>query len=84
MEPTTVRFRHSLLKATPLEQQTYQPLHYPDELFRRFGFFRTEYEVYDPGATCRQSKKKYFVNRWDLSGKKQIVVVPLAGDPGGG
>jgi len=73
MEPTTVRFRHSLLKAKPLDQQTYKPLDYPDEMFRRFGYFRTEYNVYDPDRhTTTQSEKKYYANRWDLSGNKQI------------
>jgi hypothetical protein len=74
MEPTTVRFRHSLLKAKPLDERTYQPLDYPDEMFRRFGYFRTEYEVYDEERHIpTQTEKKYWVNRWDLSGDKQLV-----------
>jgi len=74
MEPTTVRFRHSLLKAPPVDKQTYKPLDYPDEMFRRFGYFRTEYEVYDEDRHVpTESTKKYFANRWDLSGTKQIT-----------
>jgi hypothetical protein len=73
-EPTTVRFRHSLLKATPLDKQTYKPLDYRDDMFRRFGFFRTEYEVYDDDRhRPTETQKKYFINRWDLSGQKQIA-----------
>jgi hypothetical protein len=74
MEPSTVRFRHSLLKAKDLDQRQYAPLSYPDTFFRRFGFFRTEYEVYDPiRHRPIESQKKYFANRWDLSGQKKIV-----------
>ncbi len=74
MEPSTVRFRHSLVKAKPLKDRSYEPLDYPDKLFRRFGYFRTEYDVYDPiRRRPLESQKKYFAKRWDLSGDKQVV-----------
>jgi hypothetical protein len=73
LEPTTVRFRHSLMKM-PAGGTGYQPLDYRDDAFRRFGFFRTEYEVYDGDRHLpTESTKRYFVNRWDVSGEKQIV-----------
>jgi hypothetical protein len=74
MEPTTVRFRHSLLKAKPEAERTYQSLEYRDDYFRRFGFFRTEFDVYDSDRHVPvETEKQYLINRWDLTGNKQIV-----------
>jgi hypothetical protein len=74
LEPTTVRFRHSLMRVPPPGESSYQPLEYRDELFRRFGFFRSEYEVMDGDRHLpSETTKRYFVNRWDLAGDKQIV-----------
>jgi hypothetical protein len=74
MAPTTVRFRHSLMKVPPPEERTYQPLEYRDDFFRRFGFFRTEFEVRDPERwDSTESQKKYLINRFDLSPGKVIT-----------
>lgn len=70
--PVTVKSLHSLVKAKPIDQQTYQPLAYRDDVFRRFGYFRTEYEVYDWERATLESQKQYLANRWDLSNGKKI------------
>ena len=74
LEPTTVRFRHSLLKVDQSARAAYQPLDYPDTFFRRFGYFRTQYDVYDPLTHAPvESQKKYLANRWGLSDQKKIT-----------
>ena len=73
MPPVTVKTRHSLMKALPIEQQTYKPMQYDDYFFRRFGFFRTEYDTYDPERGPMENQKKYLINRWDFSNGKKLV-----------
>jgi len=70
--PVTVKSLHSLVKATPIDQVTYKPLQYPDEMFTRFGYFRTEYEVYDAERGSLENQTQYLANRWDLSGSKKV------------
>lgn len=68
--PVTVKWRHSLLK---VGNRDYQEMDYRDDFFRRFGYFRTEYEVYDPERAVRESDKRYFINRWNTDDGRQIV-----------
>jgi hypothetical protein len=67
-EPTKIKFRISMMKKNPegLAERQYQPMEYRDELFRRFGYFRTEFETYDPLRGPLESQKQYLINRWDL------------------
>ncbi len=68
--PVTVKWRHSLLKAKTTD---YEPFDYRDDLFRRFGYFRTEFETYDVERATLESQKQYLINRWNLKGGKKIV-----------
>lgn len=70
--PVTTKIRHSLLKADPVETIA-APRQYGDDVFRRFGFFRTEFETYDAERGPLESQKAYYINRWDLSGDKKVV-----------
>jgi len=69
--PVTVKWRHSLLKAP--ESPDYEPMDFRDDFFRRYGYFRTEYEVYDELRATRESDKRYFINRWNTDDDRQIV-----------
>ncbi|MBM4397200.1 MAG: hypothetical protein FJ087_16140 [Deltaproteobacteria bacterium] len=73
MEPVTVKLRHSLMRSVPPAESTYQPRQYTDEAFRRYGYFRTEYEVWDPERNSLENRKRYLINRWDLSPGKRIT-----------
>jgi hypothetical protein len=68
-EPALVKYRISLMKKDPrgAAPSTYEPAAYPDEFFRRFGYFRTEYATYDAMRGPLESQKQYFINRFDLS-----------------
>jgi len=72
MPPVTIKTRHSLMKATPIDAQTYRPADYRDEKFRRFGFFRTEYDVWDPERGALEGNKQYLINRWDFTNGKKL------------
>ncbi|MFH2008393.1 MAG: zinc-dependent metalloprotease [bacterium] len=66
--PTKLTYRFSLKKKNP-EGRTptqYEPKQYRDEFYRRFGYFRNEYPVYDPERGVLESQKQYLVNRWDV------------------
>lgn len=74
LNATPIRFRHSLIKAPSPDQVTYQPLEYRDDLYRRFGFFRTTYNVFDnQRSDLTETAKRYYAQRWDLSGNKKIT-----------
>lgn len=73
MPPVTVKTRHSLMKALPIDKQTYKPMQYDDYFFRRFGFFRTEYDTYDPERGPMENQKQYLINRWDFSNGKKLI-----------
>jgi len=67
--PTLVKWRHSLMKA---KERDYEPMDYRDDFFRAFGFFRTEYEVYDEERAVQESGKRYFANRWNVADGRKI------------
>ena len=68
MEPVRVRLRISMMKKDPdgAPERTYEPLTYRDEFFRRFGYFRTEFETFDPDRGPLESQKQYLANRFDV------------------
>jgi hypothetical protein len=68
-----VKTRHSFVKVPGPTETDYQPLEYGDDLFRRFGYFRTEYPTYDPERGPMENQKKYLANRWDVRGARTIV-----------
>ena len=63
-----MRLRISLMKKNPdgIPARTYEPLTYRDESFRRFGYFRTEYDTFDPDRGPLESQKQYLAGRWDV------------------
>jgi hypothetical protein len=67
-QPSLVRYRVSFRKMDPygVPERTYQPLQYRDEFFRRFGYFRTEFETFDPERGPLESEFQYLANRWDV------------------
>lgn len=66
--PSKMKTRISLMKKDPegRPKRKYQPRQYRDEYFRRFGYFRTEYEVYDKDRGQLESEKQYLANNWDV------------------
>lgn len=59
-----VTYRNSFLKVDP--KQHYEPLDYPDPLFEKFGYFRTEREGYNRDRGVTDIDRIYLVNRWNI------------------
>jgi len=66
--PSKMKTRISLMKKDPegRPKSQFQARQYRDEYFRRFGYFRTEYEVYDTERGTLESQKQYLANIWDV------------------
>lgn len=76
-----VKVRTSLARVDDERVADYEPLPYGDRLNKKFGFYRTERNTYDPNRGLTESGRLLYANRhnlWKKAHDSKGKVIPLA------